>query len=429
MDQRPESLLITGVRVFDGLGDAAEPGAVLVEGDRIAATGAEARERAPERAEVLDGGGRVLLPGLTDAHVHLVALGTEPAGLATASAGLPHLRALEAARRMLLRGFTAVRDMGGDVAAVKQVIDEGLFPGPRLYPSQAALSQTSGHGDFGAVHEPPVALGGAPSRAEEIGFMRVVDGPDRVLAGAREQLKKGASQLKVMAGGGVASRYDPLGTLQFTPEELRAAVRAAEDFGTYVAAHVYGSAGVRRALEAGVRCIEHGQLADERTIGMLAEHDAWLSTQPFDVDDHHYPTPELAAKNTMVCDGVERTLHRAREHGVRLAFGTDLLAPAEAHRQGAMLARLSRWLSPVEALRIATSGNAALFRMAGERDPYQQVIDGHPTAPLGVIRPGALADLLVVEGDPTRDLGVLADPAANLALVVKGGRIWKNSLD
>ncbi|MGW4897787.1 amidohydrolase family protein [Kitasatospora sp. NPDC004240] len=424
VDDSGAGLLVANVRVFDGIGGEAVPGHVRIEGDTIAdvVLGRPLPRNAPRGTAVLDGGGRTLIPGLTDAHVHLFAIGGTMADLQLAPTGTVYYQALAAARDMLMRGFTTVRDMAGDTEPLRRVLDRGLFPGPRIYPSQAAVSQTAGHGDFGTVHDAPTALGGPPARSEQIGFTRVADGPERVLAAVREQLKKGATQIKLMAGGGVISEYDPLDVLQFTTAELEAAVAAASDWGTYVSVHVYTSEGVRRAVEAGVRCIEHGHLIDEDTVRHLAEKGVWLSTQPFEVDDHHYDSPDSDRKNREVCEGVARTFAWAREHGVRLAFGTDLvLAPGKAYRQNEMLVRLGTHLGPVDALRTATSGNAELFRLSGRRDPYR-------AAPLGVVAPGAWADLLVVDGDPTTDLSVLADPERNLRLIVKGGVVHKNGL-
>ncbi|MFF3002252.1 amidohydrolase family protein [Kitasatospora sp. NPDC057940] len=424
VDDSGAGLLVTNVRVFDGIGAESVPGHVRVQRDRIeeVVLGRPLPPGLAGGATVLDGGGRTLLPGLTDAHVHLFAIGSTMAELRLAPTGALHYQALAAARDMLMRGFTTVRDLAGDTEPLRRVLDRGLFPGPRIYPSQAAVSQTAGHGDFGTVHDAPTALGGPPARTEQIGFTRVADGPERVLAAVREQLKKGAAQIKLMAGGGVISEFDPLDVLQFTTAELEAAVAAASDWGTYVTVHVYTSEGVRRAVRAGVRCIEHGHLVDEDTIRHLAEQGVWLSTQPFEVDDHHYASPDSDRKNREVCEGVARTIGWAVKHGVRLAFGTDLvLDPGKAHRQNEMLVRLGSYLSPVEALRTATSGNAELFRLSGRRDPYR-------AAPLGVIAPGAWADLLVVDGDPTTDLSVLADPERNLRLIVKDGVVHKNEL-
>ncbi|MFD8599153.1 amidohydrolase family protein [Kitasatospora sp. NPDC059646] len=426
VQQPPVPILISNVRVFDAMSSGPKPTpptSVLIQEKKITAIGTPSP---PEGAVVIEGGGRVLIPGLTDAHVHLFAIGTSLAGLTTGATGTGYYTALASAEQMLMRGFTTVRDMAGDVTSLRHVLDAGTFPGPRIYPSQAAISQTSGHGDFSPVYEDADTFAcGAHARAQQIGFLRVADGRDQVLAAVREQLKKGASQIKVMAGGGVSSAYDPLDVLQYTPDELEAAVEAATDWGTYVAAHVYNDEGVRRAIAAGIRSIEHGHLvAGAETVRLMADNGVWLSTQPFLESDHEYPDPANAEKNRRVCEGVANTFRWAREEGANVAFGTDLLLePEKAGLQNEMLTRLSTHFGfePVEALRIATSGNAELFRLSGERDPYR-------AAPLGRITEGAWADVLLVEGDPTQDLTVLGAPDKNLAVIIKDGRIHKNLL-
>lgn len=414
-------LLIKNVQIFDGISDHLLDGHVLIEGRTIAAVDTSPIAENDETI-VIDGVGRVLMPGMTDAHVHLVGMANTMPDLLTATQTQLAAATLARAKDTLLRGFTTVRDMAGDTVGLKKVIDTEPALGPRIYPSQAAISQTAGHGDFGFPFEPPTALGGRESRVEQIGFVRVADGADRVLAAVREQLKSGASQIKLMAGGGVASVYDPLYTLQFTPGELRAAVEAAEDYGTYVATHVYTVAGIHRAVQAGVKSIEHGHLADEPTIAMLAERGVWLSTQPFAEHDHNFPDPDRAAKDRQVCDGTGQVYRWARKHGVKLAWGTDLLfEPQNNDKQSDMMTRLGEYFTPIEALKMVTSGNAALFRLAGERDPYR-------SARLGEITAGAWADILLVDGDPTKDLKVLANPDATIALIVKDGTVVKNTL-
>ena len=405
------------------MSDSLVAGDVLIDGDRIVGVSESPVGDEPGRETVaVDGGGRVLMPGMSDAHVHLVGNANTMVDMVAGSESHIALNGLAEAGSMLLRGFTAVRDMAGDTGSLKSVIDRGLFPGPRIYPSQAAISQTSGHGDFGFVYETPTALGGAQSRAEQIGFMRVANGEAQVLASVREQLKKGASQIKVMVGGGAASMYDPLYTVQFTDAELRAAVDAATDYGTYVATHVYNVTGIRRAVEAGVKSIEHGHLADEATIAMLAERGVWLSMQPFALGDHHYPDPDRAGKDREICTGTDQVYEWATKHGVKVAWGTDLLLePQLAARQSEMAARLGDHYSNLDALRMLTSGNAELFRLAGERDPYRQ-------AAFGVVAEGAWADVLLVDGNPLEDLNLLADPGKNLSVIVKNGEIVKNSL-
>ncbi|WP_137725495.1 metal-dependent hydrolase family protein [Prescottella subtropica] len=416
-------LLLRNVRVFDGKSGTLVDGDVLIDGTRIAAVSDSPVGDDPAReTTVIDGGGRVLMPGMSDAHVHLVGNANSALDMVMGTEVHIALNGLAEAKNMLHRGFTAVRDMAGDTGSIKSVIDRGLFEGPRIYPSQAAISQTGGHGDFGFVYECPTILGGDQSRAEQIGFMRVADGPDRVLAAVREQLKKGASQIKLMVGGGAASMYDPLYTVQFVDDELRAAVHAATDYGTYVATHVYNVTGIRRAIAAGVKSIEHGHLADEETVALMAEKDVWLSMQPFALGDHHYPDPDRAGKDREICSGTDKIYEWAKKYGVKTAWGTDLLLePQLAPRQSEMAARLGDHYSNLDALRMLTSGNAELFRMAGERDPYRQ-------AEFGVVAAGAWADVLLVDGNPLDDIGLLADPAKNLAVIVKNGQVVKNSL-
>jgi imidazolonepropionase-like amidohydrolase len=414
-------LLVKNVRIFDGLADRLFAGHVLIEGQKI--TAVEASPIAEEQhTTVIDGADKVLMPGMSDAHVHLIGMANTFIDMMMASQSQLIASTLARAKDTLLRGFTTVRDMAGDTAGIKNVIDGQPALGPRIYPSQAAISQTAGHGDFGFVYQRPTALGGEESRAEQIGMMRVADGEERVLAAVREQLRQGASQIKLMVGGGVTSMYDPLYTLQYTPRELRAAVDAAEDYGTYVATHVYTGAGIHRAVDAGVKSIEHGHLADEPTIAMLAERDVWLSTQPFAEHDHSFPNPDNAAKNREICGGTDRVYQWAKKHGVKTAWGTDLLfEPELAGKQSEMMTRLGDYFTNVEVLKMVTSGNAGLFRLSGERDPYK-------AARLGEISQGAWADVLLINGDPTADLTLLSAPEKNVAVIVKDGVVVKNTL-
>ncbi len=218
--------------------------------------------------------------------------------------------------------------------------------------------------------------------------------------------------------------YDPLDTLQYTPAELRAAVDAASDWGTYVCAHVYTSDGIRRCLDAGIRSIEHGQLADEETVQRMADAGAWWSIQPFLADEDANPksNPLQLAKQREVPEGTLRAFELSRSHPVRMAFGTDVLFSPELATggMGRQLAKFARFMPPLEALRLATGRAGELLALSGERAPY----DGR----LGVLAKGALADLLVVDGDPAAGLDWLADPDANLRLVMQGGKTFKNSL-
>jgi len=414
------SILINNVRIFDGVGDNVRLGNVLIAGRTIKQISAS--PIAPlANTQVIDGGGRVLMPGLTDAHWHMTMAATRPDDLRQADTGLMYANAVAEARRTLLRGFTTVRDVGGPSFGIKAAIDRGIVPGPRVYPSGALISQTAGHGDFAPGYEPPFTIGGRPSYLESIGAFTIANGVSEVLAATREQLKKGASQIKLAVGGGVASDFDPIESLQYTPDEIRAAVQAANDWGTYVATHVYTTAGVRRALDAGVKSIEHGHLADEATIRLIGEKGAWLSTQPFETGDEPLP-PETLAKAKSIFGAWERVLRWARTYDVHVAFGTDLIfSGTGTSRENLMLTRFAKVYSNVEVLKIASSGNCRLFAMSGERNPYKE-------AKLGVLEEGAWADMLLVDGDPMVDIDLVADPDRNFVVIIKNGDVFKNML-
>lgn len=417
-------IIFRNVSVFDGVNiHPVESADVLVENAHVVAisTSPIAGDQ-PDGTIEIHGDGKFLMPGLSDAHVHLMGNANTMVDFLQGPTGVLYGNTIAEAKRMLLRGFTTVRDMGGDTAPVKSLIDRGVFEGPRIFPSQAMISQTSGHADFSFVYDTPEEFGGRPSRTEDIHFTRIADGVPRVLAAVREQLRQGASQIKLTLGGGAASMYDPLNTLQYTPDEIRAAVQAAGDYGTYVATHVYTPAGIARAVESGVKSIEHGHLADEATVALIGQAQVWLSMQPFAETDHHYPDPVRAGKNAEICRGTGQVYEWARKHGVKTAWGTDLLLePQSAPQQSIMAARLGEHYSNVEALTMLTSGNAALFEMAGERNTYR---DGK----LGVIEKGSWADLLLVDGDPIADLSLIGDPETNFKLIVKAGQIVKNTL-
>jgi imidazolonepropionase-like amidohydrolase len=367
----------------------------------------------------IDGTGRTLIPGLIDAHWH-AAFTTIPAAAALmGEAGFVFAQAVVSARDTLLRGFTTVRDLGGPVFGIKQAIDIGSIPGPRIFPSGAFISQTGGHGDFRLPNDIPRGIAGHLSYSEIIGGAVIADGEAEVLRGAREQLRRGASQLKVMAGGGVASDFDPLDVTQYTEREIAAAVDAAENHNTYVTVHAYTPRAVHVAVGAGVKCIEHGQLLDEDAVALLAEKGIWWCLQPF-LDDAD--TPPLAGPNRQkflqMVAGTDIAYQLAIKHGVKVAFGSDILFDAKlASRQGALLAKLTRWYSAAEVLQMATLRNAELLALSGPRNPYP--------GRLGVIEEGALADLVLVEGDPVADISLIADPAANFTAIIKGGRLVK----
>lgn len=417
-------VLITNVRVFTGAAALSPPSNVLVVGNRIrtVSTGPVATEGLGGLTRV-DGGGRTLMPGLIDAHWHTMLVRPTPAQLLTGDAGYMNLQAGAEATATLMRGFTTVRDMGGPSFDLKRAIDGGLLPGPRIYPSGAMITITGGHGDFRALTELP-RTGSGHSHMEQLGGALVADSPDEVRRRAREELTRGASQIKLTAGGGVASPHSPLDVSTFTEEELRAAVEAAGNWGTYVAVHAYTPAAIRRAIAAGVKVIEHAHLIDEPTARLMAERGIWLSTQPFQDDEdipRMPPGPPQYARLRQVLEGTDRVYALAKKHRIKTAFGTDILFDAKlAARQGAQLPKLARWYSNAEILQQATAVNGELLALTGLRNPYP--------GKLGVIEPGALADLLVVDGDPLQDIALIADAERNFVLIMKDGKIYKNRL-
>ena len=286
MSARSGATLFQDVRIFDGRSPAlSAPSHVLVRGniiDRISPS--PITVDADDDVHVIAADGRVLMPGLIDAHWHAFMAATPMPLLLTAEPSYLHLLAAREAQATLMRGFTTVRDLGGPVTGLKRAIDEGVSIGPRIYPSGAVISQTSGHGDFRFSFELPRTPGGPLSHSELEGLAAIADSPDEVRLRAREQLRLGASQIKVMGGGGVSSPYNPIETTQYTEAEIRAAVEAAENWGTYVTVHAYTPRAIRQAIRAGVKVIEHGQLVDEETVRMMAEMGIWWSLQPLAYD-------------------------------------------------------------------------------------------------------------------------------------------------
>ncbi len=333
--------LFQNVRVFDGVDAALSPPSnVLVRGDVIDRISADPIDAGPG-ATVIAGGGRVLMPGLIDAHWHAFMAGTPQAVLLTGDMSYLTLLAAREAEATLMRGFTTVRDMGGPVFGLKRAIDEGVVRGPRIYPSGAMISQTSGHGDFRFPFELPRQPGGPLSHSEAEGFAAIADSPDMVRLRAREQLRQGASQIKLMAGGGVSSPYNPIESTQFTGPEVRAAVEAAENWGTYVAVHAYTPRAIRQAVDAGVLCIEHGQLIDEPTAQLLAEKGIWWSLQPLTYDAEVFArmSPVSQKKALEVFAGTDRAYGYARKYRVRTAWGSDILFDAERREPAGALPR------------------------------------------------------------------------------------------
>jgi imidazolonepropionase-like amidohydrolase len=427
MAQQGDSpILFTNVHVFDGVNEQRIENANVLVVDNIV-TEVSAEPIAVENARLIDGDGRTLMPGLIDSHVHLMVKDAPHRSIYEKPWSYVGAQAVVSAEAMLLRGFTTVRDIGGPVAGLKGAIDQRLVKGPRVFPSGAFISQTSGHGDF----DPTSAklspyFTGIPDRAAVFGWAFVADGVPEVQKAAREVLRTGASQIKVMAGGGVSSDFDPLDTTQYTLEELKAIVTEAEHWGTYVAAHAFTDAAVQNCIDAGIKSIEHGPFLSEVTLRRMAKEGVWLSPQAFvfrmTPEDLNIVGTPSEPKMRQVNSGSDDVLRLASELGVKIAFGTDLFGPPEREALQPMEFRArARYFTNVEILRQATFHNAQLLQLSGLRNPYTE-------GKLGVIEPGAYADIIVVDGNPIDDIELMVDPATNFKLIMKDGVIHKNTL-
>jgi len=421
----PSAVLFENVRIFAGTSARlSAPSNVLVVGNLIQSISTQAiAPPAGSSLKRIQGGGRTLMPGLIDNHVHIALSTTGQAELLSpaTTAEVLQARATAEAGDILMRGFTSVRDMGGPMLTARPAIDRGELPGPRIYPSGAMISQTSGHGDSRLPQERSRRFFGEVSKGEQLGANYIADGRDEVLTATRENLRAGATQIKVMAGGGAASAYDPLDVTQYTLDEMKAAVEAASDWNTYVTVHAYTPRAVRRAVEAGVLCIEHGQLLDEDTMKLLADRGIWLSLQVLD------PAPPTAPESTrlkkaQVVDGTNDAYVWAKKYGVKLAWGTDFLFdPRQNSKQASNILKLKQWFTPAEILKMVTHDNAQLLALSGPRNPYQ-------AGRLGLVEAGAYADLLLVDGDPLVNIDIIGDPAKNFVVIMKDGKVYKNTL-
>ena len=421
MAQQENQILIRNVRVFDGTSSTLSSATdVLIVGNMIKEVSTTASNSANSKAQIIDGNGRVLIPGLSDTHVHLSFATIPITQLLNGVPGYNHIRSTVDARGMLMRGVTTVRDMGGAVFGLKQAIDEGLVPGPRIYPSGALITQTSGHFDFRYPNQGNIRFGGVRSEIDKEGYARQADGVPDVLAAARENLRLGASQIKIAAGGGYSSPTDPIMSTQFTFEEMKAAADAATDFGTYATCHAYTPRAINRAIDAGFKDIGHGQLLDEVTLKRMAEEGIFLSTQPFTVCHEPQLDDNSNKKLNKVCKGTAFVYKTAKKYPkLKITYGTDIFnSPDQIKEQVKMMDRLSEWYEPVEILKMATGNCTELYKLSGMKDPY-------PDGDIGVIKEGAYADVVLLEGNPLEDIKVLGE-LDNLLVIIKDGQIFKN---
>lgn len=376
------------------------------------------------KVNVIDGKSRTLMPGLIDAHWHTMLNFWPLSKVMGADFGYHSIAASKAAGETLQRGFTTVRDAGGNVFPVKKAADAGLIDGPRVYPSGPYIGQTSGHGDFRGPNDVPENPGTPLDYTQRVGHTLIADGVPDVTKRSREILRMGASQIKAMAGGGVSSLYDPLDVTEYTFEEAKATCDVAKSWNTYVMIHANTDASIRQWIEAGAKSVEHGFFIEEDTAKLMAEKGVWWSLQPMDAageDAFKFENPINTAKYEACVSGLDKVVRLAKKYKVKTAFGTDLLFdPALAAKQGKFLAKLKKWYTPYEALKMATHDNAQLIKLCGPRDPYP--------GELGVVKEGALADLILVDGNPLKNLDLVADPGKNFVVIMKDGKIYKNSL-
>jgi imidazolonepropionase-like amidohydrolase len=397
---------------------------VLVENNLV--TRVASSINAPGGATVIDGGGRTLIPGLIDMHSHLAI----HEGVLDGRDDLDQM-AMGALtgnrmRSYLDQGFTTTMDLGGNVLAIAKGVNLGRFPGPRIFPSGGFLSQTGGHGDTGRFNDELDAT----NVLEEAGWSHIVNGRAEVLQAARHNFRGGATQIKLMAGGGVASEFDPLHATQFTLEEMQAAVQIAEDYGSFVTVHAYHDRSVNRAIDAGVRLIQHNFLVSEETIIRMKEEGIGLSLQGYvalvqfaAADEITFFSDDQKAKGTAVNQGATQMIAWAREHDVLIVSGGDMfgeaLGPIQAEN---LIIEETVGFTPVEILKHSTSNAAIVLGWTGEMNPYK-------SGTLGVIEEGAYADMVLVEGNPLEDITLLRDYENNFKLIMKDGQIWKNTLN
>jgi len=407
--------VIRNAAVFDGTADALRPDCDVVIEDGTIREVEEGRSGLAAEIEI-DAAGRTLLPGLIDAHVHLFAAHLDMSRTADDPMTLMVAKCLPRIRNMLERGFTTVRDVAGGDFGIRQALAEGLIPGPRAFIGGPGLTQTGGHGDHRRKTD-PVWQRDRNANGEEF-MSRIVDGPDEMRRVVRDELRKGADHIKLMASGGVGSPNDAIEDWQFSEEEIRTAVVEAEAKGKYVAAHTYASSAVQRAVRNGVRTVEHCNLIDRETAAVVRDCKAFVvpTLVCYEVTAEHGTglglSPYVMAKLAEVNEGGIRLLEHCEAEGTQMGFGTDLMGEMEYAQSMEFVIR-ARIQRPVDVLRSATSVNARILGMEGR---------------LGCIAPGAIADILLVDGDPLADISVLDGQGERIPLILQAGRIHRNRL-
>lgn len=418
-------IAVKNVKVFDGFENKLLESANIIIEDNIVVDISQDELAADGFDQVIDGKSKWAVPGLIDAHVHMCAT----AGFAAIDQMTTEevvLRSARLAKDMLMRGFTTVRDVASPTVGLKKVVDEKLLDGPRIYPSEAAISQTCGHSDYRqnrAQRNNPIV--GSDSPNQRHGFFAVADGVPEVLKATREQLFKGASQIKMMAGGGASSLFDPLDTVQYTIEEMRACVQAAGDYGTYVCTHIHTNPAMLRAADAGIQCFEHASLMDEQTAQVVKDKGIWVCPQygvgemladrkvPMD-SEIQYQKTERVGKGLML----QAELFEKMGMLDQLVLGTDVVGTLETHKmQSLELGWRAKKFGAFQALKQATGNCHELFKLCTYQNPY-------PEAEVGTLRKGSFADLLIVNDNPLENTDLFKD-TDNILMIMKDGDVFK----
>jgi imidazolonepropionase-like amidohydrolase len=386
---------------------------VLVEGDLIKEVSSKPIKAA--KAKVVDCGKRTLMPGLIDCHVHVFMSEVNIRNLENVPLTLMTARAADLMKGMIDRGFTTVRDTGGADWGIKAAVDAGLISGPRLFISGRAIGPTGGHSDSRRRTDIGAPCGCCNAM---VYCMALADGADDVRKLVREQMRQGADQVKIMCSGGVASPYDPLDSLQFCEAEIAAATDEAKNFGRYVLAHAYTPEAITRAVTNGVRTIEHGNLIDAKSAKLLKSSGGYMVANLvtyFVMKERAAQfgmTADMLAKNDIVLDGALRSLEICKAAGVKVGYGSDLLGQLQVEQSREFMFR-AEVLKPLEIIRQATTVGAEVLRQEGK---------------LGIVEPGAFADLIVVDGNPLKKLELFLDQGAHLTMIMKAGKFHKNAL-
>jgi imidazolonepropionase-like amidohydrolase len=418
------TILLTNIKVWDGTSSKLVNTDILIHNSKIVKISKDIQ--IADSIQVVDGKGGTAIPGLMDSHQHVMV--TPKTGpneiLNTMTNYMVAYHSTTQAKKILMMGVTTIRDLGGPSIDLAKAIDQGIVDGPRIYSSGPFVSSTSGHGDFRSANDGhPLFNSNSPSeKLANYQFSILADGPDNVRAATRQVLYLGAPQVKIMAGGGVAALVDPLESIGYSEAEMRAAVEAAKDYDTYVMAHAYTDEAVQRCIRAGVKDIVHGHLLSEETLKLMAENDVWLGSlsKPVGLMDVPFFTDENRRKGRLVLDGYAKVMELAKKHNVKMGFGTDAASVMVETLLMEFEAR-SKFFTPLEMLRQATSTNAELLGFSNSRNPYKE-------APLGVIKEGAWADILIYNGNPLNDIQVVIEYQENLKLIMKNGVIYKDTL-